>query len=111
MTKEELIEKRDKCTLLVSKYAKRKRPFAYIFSFAFLISLILLIVDASLINNISGETNRPPYYYILFWIGIGFMIAGFIVLLIFIILHILEKKYQKERDLASNRLLGLSLRK
>ena len=111
MTKEELIETRDKCSLLVSKYAKRKRPFAYIFSLALVLALILLIVDATLINNTSGEAYRPTYYYILLWLGLGFSIIGLINLIVFIFLYCIEKKYQKKRDLASNRLLGLSLRK
>lgn len=109
MTREELIKERDDCSKEISKYAKKKKKFVYFFSPSFIAALIILIIDVSLVNNVSGETVKPGYYYPLLFSALGLFIFGLVMLGLFLRFHINEKKYQRKRDLASNKLLGLSL--
>ena len=83
MTKEKLIEYRDKLNNIVLIYQKKNKKWSILSTLMIIIGILFVIVPAMIVGDNNGK-DKPLYFYILVILGLIVIVGGLLSLGFFI---------------------------
>ena len=107
MTKERLIEYRDKLNNIVLIYQKKNKKWSILSTLMIIIGILFVIVPAMIVGDNNGE-DKPLYFFVLVIIGLIVIIGGLFSLCIFIYNKSILLKHKNYKDAISHELTYMS---
>ena len=107
MTKENLIEYRDKLNNFVLIYQKKNKKWSILSTLMIIIGILFVIAPAMIVGDNNGK-DKPLYFYILVILGLIVIVGGLLSLGIFIFNKIIINKYKNYKDTISHELTYMS---